>query len=121
MEYKNDAVSSDFIIHQASSTTSRRFFRFLRTAVQIKCIIIYIATGFNSSSMSRTENTTNFLLMSTLDGLFKNVAQEPLVYFTNLCTTESLPSIPESTISKSERSGGSIFEKSDSGVMSLIA
>src|SRR3989338_7265394 len=83
--------------------------------------MIYIATGFSSSSISRTENTMNFLLISTLDGRFKNVAQEPLVYFANLCTTESLPSIPESTISKSEMSGGSIFEKSDSGVISFMA
>src|SRR3989338_192585 len=84
-------------------------------------MIIYMATGFNSSSMSRTEKTTNFLFISTFDGLFRNVAQEPLVYFAKRTTIESLPSMPESTISKSERSGGSIFEKSDAGVISLMA
>ena len=35
IEYKNEAVSSDFIIHQASSTTSNLFLIFLRTAFQI--------------------------------------------------------------------------------------
>src|SRR3989344_5550923 len=83
--------------------------------------MMYMATGLSSSSISRIENTTNFLLISTLLGLFKNVDHEPLVYFASLETMDSLPSIPAITISKSESSGGSICEKSDSGVMSFMA
>ena len=42
--------------------------------------MMYIATGFRSSSMSRTEKTTNFLFMSTLVGRFIKPDHVPLVY-----------------------------------------
>src|SRR3989338_4496291 len=50
-----------------------------------------------------------------------NPAHVPRVYFERRCTSESAPSMPASTSSKSERSGGVTFEKSDSGMMSLSA
>ena len=87
----------------------------------MKCITIYIATGLSSSSMSRIENTTNFLLISTFDGRLMNPAQVPFVYFVSLCTSDSPPSIPASTSSKSDIRGGSTAAKFDSGVMSLRA
>src|SRR6266403_2637314 len=119
MEYKKEAVSSDFIIHHASSTTSKRFFSSLRTAFQMKCVTMYMAAGFKSSSMSRTENTTNFLLMSTLVGWLMKLDHEPCVYFVRRCRMESVPSIPDNTISKSDKSGASMVEKSESAVISF--
>src|SRR3989338_6643341 len=121
IEKRNDAVSSERIIHHASSITSRRLRNSLRTVFQIWCVMIYIATGFRSSSISRTENTTSFLFMSTFVGLFIKPDHVPLVYLLSLCTRDSEPSIPESTSSKSERSGGSISAKLASGVMSFNA
>ena len=121
MPKRNDAVSCDFIIHHASSMTKRRLRSSLRTVFQMWCVMMYIATGLRSSSMSRTENTTSFLFMSTLVGRFINPAHVPLVYFESRATSDSEPSIPERTSSKSERSGGSISAKLASAVMSLSA
>src|SRR3990167_9625473 len=84
-------------------------------------VMMYIATGLSSSSMSRTENTMNFLLMSTLVGLLRKPDHVPRVYLLNFWTRDSAPFIPARTISKSERRGGSIEEKSESTVMSLSA
>src|SRR3989338_7934567 len=81
MEKRNDAVSSERIIHHPSSMTSRRLRSSLRTAFQMWCVMMYIATGFRSSSMSRTEKTMSFLFMSTLVGRFMNPAHVPFVYF----------------------------------------
>ena len=85
------------------------------------CVMIYIATGFRSSSMSRTEKTTSFLFISTFVGRFIKPDHVPFVYFESRLTSDSLPSMPESTSSKSDRSGGSIEAKLTSGVMSLSA
>ena len=82
---------------------------------------MYIATGLSSSSMSRTEKTTNFLLMSTLVGLFIKPDQVPLVYLERRMIRDSPPSMPASTSSKSDISGGSMAVKSESAVMSLRA
>src|SRR3989338_1274261 len=108
IEKRKEAVSAERIIHHASSITSKRLRSSLRTVFQMWCVIMYMATGFRSSSMSRTEKTTSFLFMSTFVGRFMKPDHVPLVYLESLCTSESLPSIPESTSSKSERSGGSI-------------
>ena len=54
MENKNDAVSCERIIHHASSMTRSRLRNSFLTVVQIWCVIMYIATGFRSSSMSLT-------------------------------------------------------------------
>src|ERR1700689_1695121 len=107
MPKRNDAVSSERIIHHASSITSRRLRNSLRTVFQMWCVMMYIATGLRSSSMSRTENTTSFLFMSTFVGRFIKPDHVPFVYFDNRFTSDSEPSMPESTSSKSERSGGS--------------
>src|SRR3990170_7985750 len=111
MEKRNEAVSSLRIIHHASSMTSRRFRSSLRTVFQIWCVIMYIATGFKSSSMSRTEKTTSFLFMSTFVGRFMNPDHVPFVYLERRDTKDSEPSMPERTSSKSERSGGSTAAK----------
>src|ERR1700733_6046333 len=121
MPNKNDAVSSDRIIHHASSMTSRRLRNSLRTVFQMWCVMMYMATGFRSSSMSRTEKTTSFLFMSTLVGRFIKPDHVPLVYLERRFTSDSEPSMPESTSSKSERSGGSTSAKFASAVMSLSA
>src|SRR3989338_1367980 len=121
IEKRNDAVSSERIIHHASSMTSRRLRSSLRTAFQMWCVMMYIATGFRSSSISRTEKTLSFLFMSMLVGRFINPDHVPFVYFEIRGTSDSLPSIPESTSSKSERSGGSTRAKFASAVMSLSA
>src|SRR3989338_2885233 len=67
-EKRKEAVSSDFIIHHASSMTNRRFFSFFLIEFQMKLVMMWMATGFSSSSMSRTEKTTNLLFMSTFVG-----------------------------------------------------
>src|SRR3989344_906330 len=121
IEKRNDAVSSERIIHHASSITRSRLRSSLRTVFHMWCVIIYIATGFRSSSISRTEKTTSFLFISTLVGRFIKPDHVPLVYFERRCTSDSDPSIPESTSSKSERRGGSTATKFASGVMSLSA
>src|SRR3989338_7144059 len=121
IENRKDAVSAERIIHHASSIMRRRLRNSLRTVFQMWCVIMYIATGFRSSSMSRTEKTTNFLFMSTFVGRFIKPAHVPFVYLESRATSESLPSIPERTSSKSERSGGSIKAKFASAVMSLSA
>ena len=82
---------------------------------------MYMATGFRSSSMSRTEKTTSFLFMSTFVGRFMNPDHVPLVYLERRATRDSEPSIPERTSSKSERSGGSMVAKFASGLMSFSA
>src|SRR3990167_3992997 len=96
IEKRNDAVSSERIIHHASSMTSRRLRSSLRTAFQMWCVMMYIATGFRSSSMSRTEKTMSFLFMSTLVGRFIKPDHVPLVYFesraTRLSRSEEHPS-----------------------------
>ena len=58
--------------------------------------------------MSLTEKTTNFLFISTFVGRLINPDQVPFVYLDNLFTKDSVPSIPASTNSKSDISGGSI-------------
>src|SRR3989344_303444 len=121
IEKRKDAVSSLRIIHHASSMTRRRLRNYLRTVFQIWCVMMYMATGLRSSSISRTEKTMSFLFMSTLVGRFMNPAHVPFVYFDNRATSDSLPSMPESTSSKSERSGGSTSAKFASAVMSLSA
>src|SRR3989338_2602634 len=121
IEKRNDAVSSERIIHHASSITSRRLRSSLRTTFQMWCVMIYIATGFRSSSISRTENTTSFLFMSAFVGRFIKPEHEHLVYLDSRATRESLPSMPERTSSKSERSGGSTAAKLASAVMSFKA
>ena len=82
---------------------------------------MYIAIGFSSSSMSRSEKTMNFLLMSIFVGLLIKPAHVPVVYFVSFCASDSPPSRPDRTISKSDSSGGSIFLKSESAVISLSA
>src|SRR3989344_7418203 len=82
---------------------------------------MYISSGFSSSSMSRREKTINFLFISTFDGLLMKFDQVPFVYFEILWASDSPPSIPPSTSSKSERSGGSTDLKSESGVISFSA
>src|SRR3989338_3118241 len=121
MPKRNEAVSSLRIIHHASSMTSRRLRSSFLTVFQMWCVMMYIATGFRSSSMSRTEKTTSFLFMSTLVGRFMNPDHVPFVYLESLATRESEPSMPESTSSKSERSGGSTKAKFASCVMSFKA
>src|SRR3989344_9622030 len=111
MEKRNDAVSSERITHHASSMTSRRLRNSLRTAFQMWCVMMYMATGLRSSSISRTEKTMSFLFISTLVGRFMNPAHVPFVYFDNRATKDSLPSMPERTSSKSERRGGSTSAK----------
>src|SRR3989338_2860849 len=96
IEKRKDAVSAERIIHHASSIIRRRFRNSFRTVFQMWCVIMYIATGFKSSSMSRTEKTTSFLFISTFVGRFMNPAHVPLVYFERRATRESDPSIPES-------------------------
>src|SRR3989344_3307002 len=95
IEKRNDAVSSERIIHHASSMTKRRFRSSFLTAFQMWWVIMYIATGFRSSSISRTENTISFLFMSTFVGRFMNPDHVPLVYFERRWTRDSEPSIPE--------------------------
>src|SRR3989344_592612 len=121
IEKRKEAVSSERIIHHASSMMSKRLRSSLRTAFQMWCVMMYMATGFKSSSMSRTENTMSFLFMSTFVGRFMNPAHVPFVYFDKRATKDSLPSMPESTSSKSERSGGSTSAKFASAVMSFKA
>src|SRR3989338_8838503 len=87
IEKRKEAVSAERIIHHASSITSKRLRSSLRTVFQMWCVIMY---------------------MATFVGRFMKPDHVPLVYLESLCTSESLPSIPESTSSKSERSGGSI-------------
>src|SRR3989344_5321687 len=111
MPKRNEAVSSLRIIHHASSMTSRRLRSSFLTVFQIWCVMMYIATGFRSSSISRTEKTTSFLFISTFVGRFMNPAHVPFVYFESRATKDSEPSMPESTSSKSERSGGSTAAK----------
>src|SRR3989344_3592603 len=120
-ERRNDAVSSDFIIHHASSITKRRLRRFWRMAFQMKCMTIYIATGLSSSSISRIEKTINLLFMFTFEGWLMKPDHVPLVNLVSFSTSDSLPAIPESTSSKSDIRGASAFLKSESGVMSLRA
>src|SRR5665213_1375892 len=121
MPKRNDAVSSERIIHQASSMTRRRLRSSLRTVFQMWCVMMYIATGFRSSSISRTEKTTSFLFMSTLVGRFIKPDHVPLVYFERRFTSDSEPVMPERTSAKSERRGGSTNAKFASAVMSLSA
>src|SRR3989338_981879 len=65
---RKEAVSSDFIIHHASSmSTIRRLSSFL-IAFQMKRIIMYIAADLSSSSMSRSEKTIKLELISMFDG-----------------------------------------------------
>ncbi len=75
--------------------------------LQIWFVMMYIAIVFSSSSISRSENTTNFWLMSTFVAWFMNPDHVPEVYFWSRAINDSLPSMPARTISKSERSGGS--------------
>src|SRR3989339_2224665 len=89
IEKRNDAVSSERIIHHASSMTRRRLRSSLRTTFQMWCVMMYIAIGFRSSSMSRTEKTTSFLFMSTFGGRFINPDHVPLVDFERSATRES--------------------------------
>ena len=114
-------MSSDFIIHHASSTTRRRLRSSFRTAVQMWCVMMYTATGFSSSSMLRTEKTLKRLVMSTFVGLLRNPDHVPRVYFSSRWMSDVVPSIPERTSSKSDRSGGSISAKLESGEMSFSA
>src|SRR3990167_9125721 len=121
IEKRNDAVSALLIIHHASSITRRRLRSSFLTVFQMWCVMMYMATGFRSSSMSRTEKTTSFLFMSTFVGRFIKPDHVPLVYFERRCTSDSDPSMPESTSSKSDKSGGSICAKFESVVMTLSA
>src|SRR3989344_1841727 len=100
MPKRNEAVSSLRIIHHASSMTSRRLRSSFLPVFQMWCVMMYIATGFLSSSLSRTEKTTSFLFMSTFVGRFMNPDHVPLVYFERRATRESEPSILERTSSK---------------------
>src|SRR3989344_2212461 len=121
MPKRNEAPSSFFIIHQASSTTSNLFLIFARMALQIWWIIKYVATGRKSSSISRTEKTTHFWLISTLVGWLINPDQVPLVNFRRRWAKLSPPSILAKTSSKSESIGGVALLKFESGVMSREA
>src|SRR3990167_1965437 len=121
IEKRNDAVSALLIIHHASSITRRRLRSSFLTVFQMWCVMMYMATGFRSSSMSRTEKTTSFLFMSTFVGRFMNPDHVPFVYLESRATSDSEPSMPESTSSKSERSGGSTAAKFASAEMSFRA
>ncbi len=92
--------------------TRRRFASLRRMALHMWFVMMYIAMVLSSSSMSRNENTTNFWLISTFVAWFMNPDHVPLVYFCSREMSDELPSIPASTISKSERSGGSRLLKS---------
>ena len=74
------AESSYFINCQASSTINMRRFWSVLVLFQIKFSTMYIATGRNSSSRSRTLKTTIGLLMSILDCWLKMPANVPVVY-----------------------------------------
>src|SRR3989344_7005145 len=88
---KNDAPSSCFISHQASSTISILFLSSLLTIFQMKCKITYIATGRNSSSISLIEKTTNLFLISRLVGIFKKKEEKKSKEFFNPPHTQFPP------------------------------
>src|SRR3989344_6065244 len=84
MRAKNEAVSSDFIIHQASSMMRRRLFKVFRIAAQMWFVMRYVATAFSSSSMSLIEKTTNLLSIEMFDGWLIKPDHVPRLYFVSL-------------------------------------
>ena len=121
MPKRKEAPSSDFISHQASSTTKILFLSSDLTWFQMYLVIIYMAMGLNPSSISLIPKTTRLFFMFTLDGWLKKSAYVPLVNFLILLTRASAPSIVSKTCSRSDINGGSMLEKSESEVMSFDA
>lgn len=94
---KNLAESSYCMIFQASSTTRKRFFSLDLATFHTYVRSIYIAIGRRISSRSRTENTTNQPLRSTLVGRENTPANTHDTYFSSRFTRPLAPSIVSKT------------------------